>query len=731
MTGRTPESRTTPSGLLSFPAAGPQGRGSWHRKSFTLPPPRLRTSLLAAAAVFLFLACGSDKKTCAHEELGGGVVRIRCPDGSYGTFIPPETEGAPAVVRGKARRLGDVDGSGIRVSLEPTSETGSTYKTLTDSEGNYEFKDVASGTYHLIFREEAYPTWVLWQVTVLPGTLHPDPVVLRPSFRISPFPAEELIPAPTQDALVALEREGGRLIYWDGRETESLLLGTEVSRPEWLPNGQGVLFLDEVDTGSGAGTLVYFDRERRTSEAILENVLEWRVSADLELIVVEQTQLTLRLWSTSRREVTTVVEGDLSHWFFHPESKIVVATLRSQRGQGDSTTDVVIWDALAESGTLIGRLNSAEFEFSPKGDSLFFLASGSLLHWSRDRRQPERVAPRDHTAAFSPNGRYAILQSRGGSRLAAYDLETRRTRTLSESGVQGGFDPRNGNYWFTESNPRRLLVFNGEDLVEVGRWGDELQFVGPPLFPKESSTLFYALRGGDLHYRLRSWTPAQMSGEIASGLIAMPALVGDDSHLLFQTDRPMLLEIRTGEFVELRHAGAPMVHHGSHPSGLLHYPLTPLYPAGPGSIVGPLTVFDMESGEDRVFVDEFQHASCAFSPVGALYCLNRLSPMAPRGAQITYWNRGVDGLVPLAEGVFDFGFAPEGTRAWFLSQAVFDETAPLLWLHVPSLPAPVAIDEGVELVTLTEGWIAYTVPEGVRAGVHVSLFPRPPTVQSP
>lgn len=455
-------------------------------------------------------------------------------------------------------------------------------------------------------------------------------------------------------------------------------------------------------------------------------VRRWEVSEDEEVIVAERGQNRLSLWSGATRESTTLVPAGLTSWVFHPRSKIVAAHFVSRQGSG---TDLLVWDVLAEAGSLFPQAASSVAQFSPDGETLLFSTMDGLYLWSRHRRRPERIGSRNDWGTMSPDGRFVAVRSNGGSRLEAHHLETGAVHTITEARSLDGYDPRNGNLWVVSANPPRLAIFDGHQTTSVDTWEVDQHFVAP-FFPRGTDKFYYALRNRDFHSSLRSWSPGRPKRELASGIAGLPVLVGDDTHFVFETDRAKLLEIETGALVELQESAAPGVHLGTHASGLLHYPITPLYHAQPGDVVGALCLRDLASGEARVFVDEIQQDACAFSEGGALYCLNRRSSLHPRGAELLRWERGGE-PERLAEGVLDFGFATEGERAWFASQAVADEVAPLLWLHDPSLPAPVAIDEGVSRVALTEGWIAFTIGEGERKGLHVSLYPRAPAGESP
>lgn len=698
----------------------------------TRPAQRSRTWIRLLPAFLLtssalFAACSERRETCVLEEGEAGLYHLRCPDGSSGTFFSPDSREAPARVEGRARRIGDKDASGIEVILEPTSPSLRTYQVLTDEEGNYVFEDVAPGTYHLVFRAASYPTQVLWQRTILPGTLRLDPVVLRPSFRISNIPPSQILVSPKEDALVALEEMGGSLLYWDEADRgEARVIGIEAARPMWLPGGEKVLFLEQFSFEEQSGSLVLYDRRRGTSESIMEEVDDWAVSADEEVIVARQRG-SLSLWSAKTRETTSLVGRRPSSWDFHPESKIVVASFHSNRDTGQP--DIMVWDALAGTGSLFGPADSLNHQFDLSGELLLFEAEGSSILWSRQHRtHPKRFAVKNQSAIMSPSGRFIIF--RNADRIEAYVIESGTYREIATSLGLDGFDPRNGNYWMVEPSRRRLLVYDGEDVAEVDTWDANQSFIWMPLFPKGSEKFYYVLRDGAGMQTLHSWAPGRPGAEIARDVKLWPRLVGNDTHLLYQTSAPYLVEIETGKVTRLRETAALALYLGTHESGVLHYPITPLFSTSP-EVVGPMVIHDLENNEEKVLVDEIKQEACRFAEGGALFCLNRRSPIGPRGAQLIRWERNEGEVLPLADGVLGFGFATSGPRAWFASQAVNDETAPLLWLYDPALEAPVAIEEGFSQVALTDSWIAVTIDEGPRAGLHISLYPRPPAGQNP
>src|SRR5690606_36021512 len=129
---------------------------------------------------------------------------------------------------------------------------------------------------------------------------------LRPSFRISNIPPSQILVSPKEDALVALEEMGGSLLYWDEADRgEARVIGIEAARPMWLPGGEKVLFLEQFSFEEQSGSLVLYDRRRGTSESIMEEVDDWAVSADEEVIVARQRG-SLSLWSAKTRETTSL-----------------------------------------------------------------------------------------------------------------------------------------------------------------------------------------------------------------------------------------------------------------------------------------------------------------------------------------------------------------------------------------------------------------------------------------
>src|SRR5690606_36094652 len=220
--------------------------------------------------------------------------------------------------------------------------------------------------------------------------------------------------------------------------------------------------------------------------------------------------------------------------------------------------------------------------------------------------------------------------------------------------------PRTGSYWVVNANPPSFRLFHGDGSLEtIHTWASD-QFFPQPLFPKGSGKIFFVLGSFNPVFRnLWVWEPGGTSQRVAEGLEEMPSLIAGDSHLLFQTDAPRLMEIASGSTRSLRATGDVTQHVGSHATGLFHYPITPLYSAF--QTVGAMAVHDTATHSEGAVADEVYQETCRFSPVGELHCLNRRSPIAPHGAQLVVWDREEQSMRRILDGVFAFGFADTGT----------------------------------------------------------------------
>lgn len=668
-------------------------------------------------------ACSEPKEeACVVHTQPDGRQVIRCPDGSSGTFVPPEFPAAPAAVRGNVRRLGENDNSGIEVTLSPARAEGELRRSFTDAEGNFAFDDVEPGTYHISLQYPAYPKVDLWQQTVLPGTLVLDPVVLRPTTRIAETTPEKLVVSPNDDALLIVESvAGGRLFYWDEATGEQAqLIGTKTTQARWLPSGR-VLFLENYNPASNSGMLVLFDPSRDTSEVLLRDVIEWAVSDDETVAVARQTQNALSVWKATDRSVDVIVGSGLISWAFHPGSKLVAAVFQGAHTGGP---EALVWDTVARQASMLGPISGDGVAFDPQGRFLLYRATFGLALWDHARRQPRVLAPSSmRLVEFGPKGAFVALHDLTGG-IHLYEPESVQPRTVSTGAVQSGFDPRTGAFWLFHDEPRRLvLVPPGRDPIELHRW-TETVFPMQVLFPRGREEILYVVRTSSVVRELWLWSPAKGSVLIDSGLTTDALLVGDETYVLYQTTRPRLLDLSSGELVDLRKDGNLHYPVGHHEEGLLHYPIAPLYRATPPNTVGAMAIRDLATGAEHVVVDELWHESCAFSPAAELFCLNRRSSSIPWGAELVRWNRDASLLHRLADGVLEFRFDREGGRAIYYSQARRDEMAPMLWLWERDLATPVAIDDGVGLAVLTSRWVAYHVEDRSREGVHVSVYPR-------
>lgn len=687
--------------------------------------PWVRTAIAVLSVALISQACAEEKETCVLVEQDDGLFRLRCPDGSSGTFLPAKSSGAPARIEGRAKRLGAADNSGIEVILLPTFEGGTTRLTQTDEEGDYHFDEVVSGTYHLLFRTPSYPEVALRQRTVLPGTLWLDPLILRPTTRLGTVPASTFFVAPGQDAFAALEEEKGRLFYWDESQPEVLQLGERVSQPRWLPDGRRLLFLENAS--ETAGTLVRYDRSWGTSESIMGDVEEWEISEDGNIIVARRSVGKLSIWKSLDNEVTTIVTAGLSRWWFHPQSKIVTAAAQSANRDH---THLLIWDALAATGSVLGEAQGIDsFQFDRQGERILYRTKGGHFVWSRDFSRPLHVSSTADSASMAPSGRFVILRRNGpqGVEVTGHMIDTGETVPIVSARTVDGFDPRTGDYWVVETtNPRRLRIFQSDGRVEtLATWQSDQFLFSEPFFPRASSKVFFVLGTFSPPARkLWVWEPGRPSEPIVEGVSGVPLLVADDSHLLIQLDRPLLLDVESEEITMLRATGDSTLHVGDHAGGVVHYPLTPLF--RPSGTIGPMSIYDVTTGTETTIVDEVHQESCTFSSIGSLFCMNRRSPVHPGGSQLIVWNKEEQAIDRIADGVFLFGFAPTGSRYWLTTQAPEGASAPMLWLNDESFSSPVGIDTETSAHALTESWIAYSIPRGSRAGIHVSLYPRPP-----
>lgn len=677
--------------------------------------PAAKRSLCVVITALLAYACAEEKESCVLSPIGNGAYRLSCPDGVSGTFVPPDSAEAPAVVTGTARRLGERDEGGVEVTLQPTFPNAATHQTTTAPDGTYRFEGVASGIYHLIFRSPGYPNVVLWQRAVLPGTLRLDPVVLRPTRRIGPVSVAAIHVAPTQDALVAHEKEQGRLFYWDEGLEEALLLGDTTSKPRWLPSGRGVLYLNAF-TGI-SGTLAYFDRARGTSVALMADVVDWSVSEDEQLVVAQLTQNRLITWRAVDGEVTTIVASGLTKYLFHPHSKLIAAHVTAA---GRTGPDVLVWDSVASSGSLLGRATNDALIFDGRGEVLLYASSGRYFVWRRDLSAPLPLGSTADAVRLSPDGRFVVRRPAGSA--VAQIVDTGETIPIVAAPDKDGFDPRTGSYWVESKSPPSLKLFHADGSLEtLHTWSSET-LVAEPFFPKDSGKIFFVLGRSGLPTRsLRVWEPGEGSRLVADGLVDVPILLADERHLLFQIDRPYLLDVATEAKTPLRTAGDVTLYVDSHERGLFHFPLTPLYSSF--QTVGAMVVYDATTHEEAAVVDEIYQETCRFSPVGELHCLSRRSPIPPYGARLVVWDPVGRQMRQVADGVLAFGFAKNGARAWVRTQTPEGVVAPMLWLRDPQRDVMAAIDTGVGTVALTDGWIAYAIPEGERKGLYVSRYP--------
>lgn len=693
------------------------------------PLPPLSLSLVLAVMLSSLVGCGSeDEAPCRLLGNDDGTYTMRCPDGTSGVLYPAPEGQASGAVEGVAKRLGVEDGAGIVVELVPNRPDGPRHRTFTDVDGAYRFTEVEPGIYRLSFSYPAYVVRSVEQIPVLPGTLRPEPVVLRASKRILSKPVSSLIPSPRGDAILLHEAPAAPLHLWEEVGQETIRLGQVASSPTWLPSGRSVLFLGGGEFGEG-GSLIRYDLGAARTTLVATRVLNWAVSEDERAVVAMQAQGRLSVWHDGNRSV--VSGSGLVGWSFHPRSKQLVAF---ERMRGSSRVQVILWDVDAGTGSVLATAGGLDVSFDERGRSLLFRTDGGLAVWDAPRLRLVRLPSEFTEGKLSPDGKKVLLRQ-GNLRLVLHDIERGTTDHLVHGFLQWWeFDPRTSLPMFSYHHGfhREVAAFREGALVSLVPPGEEFVETYPPHFPPDSNVVIYSAANppaSGLGVSLVAWEPGQSARTVASGLDGPPEEVAGGSKLLLEGGQGISsYDPATGIVEEVATNGTLWPHYGSHADGTVFLPLQPFYRNAPalGQLVAPMCIYDVHSGETHVIVDEVWLQSCGFSAAGALLCLSRRSPLPPHGSELLYWDGERSALRRLADGVLAVHPMASGERVAFSTQPTRDTLGPLLHLYDPVADVSTPIDDEVARAVGNERWIVYSIESGDRSGVYVSTYPAPP-----
>jgi hypothetical protein len=684
----------------------------------------LRPLLLSIATLALpwaLAGCGGNGAACSLDENDDGTFTLRCPDGSAGVLVPAEPGEDRCVVEGIASRIGLEDGSGIVVELLPANPERSLLRTFTDEAGVYRFPEVAPGTYRITFTHPAYATRVLEQVPVLPGTLRPDPMVLRPTRRLLSGPATTLLPSPSGTAVAIHDGPTAPLHLWEEVSQGLTRLARRASEPRWLPSGDALLYLS-ADEGSEAGSLIRYEVGSRRTTVIGTGVSDWAVSDDERAVVLVQAQGRLSVWHDGKRAV--VSGSGMFHWSFAPQSKKLVVF---ERGRASTGIQVILWDVIAGTGSVLGRAGGLGASFDDRGISFLFQESGGVAVWDGDRERLVRFPPAFDGGALAPDGQSVLLDQRN-LRLHLHDLRLGTTQELAHGSLRWWrFDPRTSTPMFAyDDGAQKVEAFYQGGHVSIVPRDATLRSPDEPLFPGDGGLVTYSALDPSGDRVLVAWDPPRGAWIAARKLMGSPELLAGARQVIFEGDGVSLFD---GEEVqEVAAHGTLWPHYDSHPDGVVFLPLTPFYRHAPGlgELIAPLCVADSASGARHVIVDEIWHESCAFSPKGTLHCLSRRSPLPPHGAELLRWDRVSGQLQRLGDGILALHPLETGERLAFLTQPAAGSGTRLLQILEPTGGPAIPIDDGVDHVVGNERWILYSIQDGPRKGVYVSTYPRTP-----
>lgn len=706
----------------SFMQLFPSRTHAWRRLAFLL--------------LLLVLGCSDEEEGCTLTDNSDGTWTLRCPDGSSARIHPAKGASHQGTVQGVATRLGLEDGTGTEVTLIPTEEGAKVRRTVTDMKGRYELEGVEPGIYHLSFRHPPYREQVRWRLPVLPGLLEPEPVLLRPSVHVSSIPGGTLIEAPTGDAFLSLEGDQGPLVLWEeATPTESTVLSKDAHAPQWLADGDRVLYFDGYNLAEEAGNLVLFERRTGRSMVIAPQARTWKLAGDGQSIVIEQTQGRLSVW---RRGVSTPILGSKAlEWDLSPDGRTVVAF---ESVEGKTGLKVIHWDIAAGGASVPGMAGSKVVYFSDDGRTFLFHGERGLLLWNGNRTRLSLIDTQDAAPVLSPDGELVLFQrNRPGhiqKALSVFRASTETVTDISSDKLRWkGFDPRTSSPLFVVEKAAGLHM-----EYSLQAWDPEQErvitldafefpgflsgFVFSRLtFPPGDPRVLYQVekRAGERSLRLGSYGGAPVT--------LAPSLQGDfitvgGSHVLFASETVSLFHFESGETSTLTRNGI-LSDVGIHASETVHLPLFPQHGFSPETgNIGPLLVTDVRTGASHAVADEIWHRSCAFSESGALLCLSRRSPVYPNGSQLLLWLPSEGRFEVVAEGVLSFQWAKSGERFAYVARPRKDWDAPLLWVKDPSMPQSIPVGDEAQSYLVSTRWTAWSVEEGSQKGLHVSVYPR-------
>jgi hypothetical protein len=231
----------------------------------------------------------ADGTTCVKSPAADGGAIIACTDGTTVVLDADGNvvhRGAGGVV-GRVTLYGETDHSGTVVRA-----VGTEHSTVTDEKGDFYLAGLDAGVYDLSIEREGWAPLLRRNTIAVGGILYLEPMLLRRGMRLGR--GHEYWVSPAEDSV--LVREGRSLwLHFPGDPspvelspnvaTTGASLPADGEVPAFSADGGAVVFLDNLDPGTGRGRIRRHDVAGGSTVTVAEDAMVGIPLADGAVLV--------------------------------------------------------------------------------------------------------------------------------------------------------------------------------------------------------------------------------------------------------------------------------------------------------------------------------------------------------------------------------------------------------------------------------------------------------------